>query len=64
MNKTRVQERLRSPERLYELVEVGLKNHKLVVIYKVGASEIGAKAALSHTSLASRSDVRVFILSF
>jgi acetyltransferase len=49
-------EGFKKPERLYELAEESLKREKPVIIYKVGSSEIGAKAAASHTAALAGSD--------
>lgn len=43
-------EGFRHPERLYDVAELSLKQEKPLVVYKVGASEAGSKAAASHTA--------------
>jgi acyl-CoA synthetase (NDP forming) len=48
-------EGFKKPERLYDLAEASLKSEKPVLIFKVGSSEIGAKAASSHTAALSGS---------
>lgn len=50
-------EGFKSPERLFDLAEVCLKEEKPLLVFKVGDSEIGAKAASSHTAALSGSSV-------
>lgn len=51
-------EGFKKPDRLYHLAEKSLQKEKPLIIYKVGNSDIGAKAASSHTAaLAGSSDL-------
>lgn len=48
-------EGFRHPERLYDVAEMSMKQEKPLIVYKVGASEAGSKAAASHTAALSGS---------
>ncbi|WP_284035769.1 acetate--CoA ligase family protein [Neobacillus sp. 114] len=51
-------EGFKKPERLFDLAEICLREEKPLLIFKVGNSELGAKAASSHTAaLAGSSDL-------
>jgi acetate---CoA ligase (ADP-forming) len=50
-------EGFKKPERLFDLAEICLKEEKPLLIFKVGNSEIGAKAATSHTAALAGSSI-------
>jgi acyl-CoA synthetase (NDP forming) len=50
-------EGFKRPERLFDLAEICLKEEKPLLIFKVGNSEIGAKAASSHTAALAGSSI-------